>query len=261
MVFDLSFPGCFLCVDQFFLRVNLDDVLVSSPNVYQYSFTRAPTEWRSFEGIWEISNRWTCDPRWSFFSGRSVKDEVVALWSKRLFKGDVTVEFYIGPKMDPRRGSKYEYVRDFNCTIAADGYDLSSGYSFIIGGFKNTKSGIYRKTKMVGNPSSVVINRKNLHRRWLHVRVQKRGGKLELWLDGKRLAKYDDPNPLSGSRIAFWTKDCGFMLAKITVSCEDGTEFEDPDFYLPRRCRSIYGPIVNALRNGSDGTSLPFPYR
>ena len=239
------------------VMANRNDVLVSSPNVYQYNFARAPVDWRGFSGIWEVSSRWECDPRWSFFSGRSVEDEVAVLWSKRLFKGDVTVEFYVAPKMENERGASYEYSRDFNCTISADGRDLTSGYSFLLGGFDNTRTCIYRKGEMVGVPSRVVLRREmDFHRRWLHVRVEKKDGTLRFWVQRRLVAQYNDPEPLDGDHIAFWTKGCGLMLAKVVVFCENGTELELPDINLPRTCRSIYDPAVSAMPLGNGAPAI-----
>ena len=243
------------------VKMEADDVLVSSPNVYQYNFTQAPTEWRTAGGLWEVSNRWECDPRWSFFSGRSETSEVAALWSKRLFKGDVTVDYYIAPKMNSKRGNAYQYVRDFNCTIGADGKDLASGYSFLVGGFDNSRLGIYRGTKLLdeakGRSRGEVIPRSSeIHHLWFHIRVQKKGDTLRLWYENQlwhetSVVECKDPEPLSGNRIAFWTKDCGVMVGKVVISCEDAQKLEDPDINPPVVTRSIYDGTAGAMLPGT----------
>lgn len=230
-------------------KVNLDEVSLSSPNVYQYTFNQAPADWRTFGGVWEVTNRWECDPRWSFFSGSSRTNELAVLWNKRLFPGDTTVEFYVGPKMDQARGKAYEYVADFNCTLNADGRDLTSGYSFLVGGFNDSKSGIYRNNVPVGKPSSTVIPRSSdIHRKWFHIRAQNKGGKVSLWLDGKLLCEYQDPDPLKGDRLAIWTYNNKFMLARIMISSADGSRLESPDFEVGPRCASVYDQAASASR-------------
>jgi len=251
------------------VEVDPEDVLVSSPNVFQYNFTQAPADWRTCGGIWEVSNRWQCDPRWSFFSGR-VRNDVASLWSKRTFNGDVTIEFYVGPKMDQERGRSYEYARDFNITIAADGKDLSSGYSFMLGAFDNTNTCIYRQNKLlkavdkvVSDPNpkrkdiTVIPRGGELHRRWLHVVAQKKGDTLRMYYERNLIIEVKAPEPLTGNRIAFWTKDCGFMLGKIIISCENAGEMESPDFEAPQASRSIYEPLVGAwLGNEVSGKTI-----
>ena len=74
-------------------------------------------DWRVGAGTWEVSNKWQCDPRWTFFSGRG--DELAVLWNKRPLYGDFTIEYYVGNKMDKLRGGKYEYARDMDITICA----------------------------------------------------------------------------------------------------------------------------------------------
>jgi len=119
-------------------RFDTASLKVFSPNIYTYNFQRAPDEWREAGGVWKVTNRWQCDPRWSFFSGQS--GNVAAIWNKRRFEGDLTLEFSAGIKMDAQRGSQYEYASDINATICADGRDLSSGYSFLFGGYEGLRS-------------------------------------------------------------------------------------------------------------------------
>ena len=226
-------------------------VSVSSPNVNKYLFRRAHTDWRVVRGIWEVTNRWQCDPRWTFFSGRT-SWKLAAIWNKRKLHGDTTLDFYIGPKMDRDRGGRYEYVADFNCTLAANGIDLDSGYSFLFGGLKNSKTILVRKNKIVAEakwPTSsgykkkgqpVIIPTGGIHRQWFRVKAQKKGGRLRLWIDDALVIDYKDPDPLTGERAALWTWNNGIMVARVTVSAEKLGEYESPDAYTPSQCRCFY---------------------
>src|SRR5205823_763726 len=76
---------------------DLKNVDVQSPHVYDYTFSTAPTDWKIQSGVWEMTNRWSCSPGWSWFGGRS--DEVAAIWNKRKFSGDVSAQMYFAFKM------------------------------------------------------------------------------------------------------------------------------------------------------------------
>src|SRR5215216_8162636 len=65
-------------------------VEVESGHVYDYTFSSAPVDWRAQSGVWEMTNRWSCSPGWSWFGGRS--EEVASIWHKRHFAGDFSVE-------------------------------------------------------------------------------------------------------------------------------------------------------------------------
>ncbi|NLC58216.1 MAG: hypothetical protein GX774_15390, partial [Armatimonadetes bacterium] len=119
--------------------VNLDlrTVQVKSRNVYDYTFHDAPTDWQPQYGVWEVTNRWSCSPGWSWFGGRS--ERLAVIWNKRRFTGDLVLEYYAAPKMDAVPEAYELRFRDLNATICGDGKRLNSGYSFIIGGWGNTK--------------------------------------------------------------------------------------------------------------------------
>ena len=185
-------------------EVTPEDVRIYTEHVYNDLFRTAPAQWRVACGKWEVTSRWQCDPRWSFFAG--VGHELAAIWNKRLFTGDITVEFFAGIRMDRNRGRRYEYASDMNVTICADGQDLSSGYSFLFGGWRNTASAIVRKGRVMKQIRSHTIPReKSTHRRWFHIRVQKRGTDLAFNIDGQPVLAYTDPEPLPGGQVALWT--------------------------------------------------------
>ena len=222
------------------LPVSREQVTVFSDNVRVYTFSRASTDWRQAAGNWEISNRWECDPRWSFFSGVPDGSSLAAIWNKQAFEGDVTVEFAVGPKMENiRGGGNYRYARDFNVTICADGRDLSSGYSFLFGGWDNASTAIVRGAKIVARSGFVIPRTSGIHRRWFYIKVEKRGPTLSYWIDGSRVLSYTDPQPLPGKRIALWSWDCGIMVSRVRISASAVGGTEPPG--TPRGpCRTLY---------------------
>ncbi|NQT20021.1 MAG: hypothetical protein HQ592_09975 [Planctomycetes bacterium] len=216
-----------------------ENIEVYCPNVHVYTFGRAGSDWRVARGAWQVTSRWQCDKRWSFFSGVSKQDAI--LWSKRVLRGDVTLEFAAGIKMDNSRGGKYEYASDINATICADGKDLNSGYSFMYGGWKNSVTSIVRgNTSVAESKSAVIPNNENIHRRWFYIKIRKRGSKLQYFIDNRLVLEFDDSNPLAGNRLAVWTHDNGIMVAKVRVSCANDSQKESPDFKPPGRPKTPY---------------------
>ncbi|MHC4915184.1 MAG: hypothetical protein ACYTGB_06800 [Planctomycetota bacterium] len=245
------------------VEVEEDGFRVYSPAVVNYPFSKAPAEWRVATGLWEVSNRWQCDPRWSFFSGRSISFQERAmtsaelalpahrklqavLWNKRVFSDDVVVEFFAGIKMNRRRGSRYQYARDVNCTLSADGKDLSSGYSFLFGGFENDHSAILRQGKEVARTESgehrTIPRHSRIHHRWFYVRAERKGPKLHFSVDGGRTVEleYTDPDPLPGGRVAIWTWDCGIMISRVRISGSSAIGMESVNFEPGLKCESPY---------------------
>jgi hypothetical protein len=246
------------------IEVSPQDARVYGGRVFDYRFNEAPTEWRSASGTWRVTNRWMCDPRWSFFSGlrpTETDEKAVVIWNKRRFGGDVVIDLFIGPKMDTSRGKRYEYARDFNLTIAADGKDLTSGYSFIFGGFKNTRSGIYKGSTPLAEtadlsariPSSMII-----HQRWYHVRVKRTGNTLKYRVNfnGRNIVALEatDDTPLSGDRIAIWSYDCSIMVARmrIAVGASDTatSELESPDAPCDNVVHTLYDRVPPTEEEG-----------
>jgi hypothetical protein len=185
-----------------------------------YPFKDAPSEWLPVTGVWEVTNRWQCDPRWSFYSGVQ-RGGVACNWNKLRHGANVTVEFFAGPKMDQDRGRKYEYAADLNAVICADGRDISSGYSFMFGGWDDRGSQIVRGVELVGeNPRVTIPREASTHRRWFYIKLRKNGNRLSYWVDGSLVATYDDPKPLTGDRFALWSWDNGIMVAQCRVSTD-----------------------------------------
>lgn len=205
---------------------DLKTVQVDSGHVYDYTFTTAPTDWWTQSGIWEMTNRWSCSPGWSWFGGRS--DETAAVWNKRRFAGDVSVQFYFAFKMGLAGSSRWdESPSNTAVTICGDGRNVGSGYSFIVGADNNEHSILMRGAKVVAEShnaasrlSTPVDGRPDdsvLHRRWWYMKVNKIGPRVECWLDNKLLFSYDDPQPLDMGQVALWTYDNGIMLSRVQI--------------------------------------------
>jgi hypothetical protein len=236
---------------------------------FDYLFASAPVEWRSAAGLWEVTSRWDCDMRWSFFVGRyDLEDpsKAAIAWSKRSFPRDVIVDFFVAPWMEgehqgqAKRGRRYEYIRDINVTIAADGRDPTTGYTFTFGGFGNTVSAILRGDGIVAEdrrPQALMPRNMRIHQRWHHVRVERKGSLLHYTVDFERTRKvdlqYEDPDPLKGDRIAIWTYDCGNVYARLRIAASEGGALEHPDFIPPAVTRTLYDDEAGRAGGGAEG--------
>ncbi len=223
---------------------------VNSDSTYEYLFNTAPSEWQVGSGIWEVLNRWQCDPRWSWFSGDSPKnpnkpnERLAMLWWRRQLEGDFTFEMYFGFKMDNIRGDKYSYARDVNISLVPDTADLVSGYNFVIGGQigkrANAGSWVQRgseKIPFMDNSDTTIsryaIDASASHRFWHHYMLTRRGNRFTLqFTDTKKtqtLFDFTDNDPLPFNRIGLWTYDCGLMISRVRIQT------------------SGYAPMINQL--------------
>ena len=223
---------------------------ITSNNFRDELFSGAPSMWRTAgDAIAEVTNRWQCDPRWSFYSLKSElgKARPAVLWNKMNYPGDVTVEFFVGNKMEGERGPPYTYARDINVTICSDGSDLTKGYTFMFGGQGNTGSMITRNGVEVKRSAKVVTipTDMNFHRHWFVIKVEKHGPHVSFRVDkyfadeknekGETVGtlSYDDPQPLTGNRIGIWTFNHAIMISRIRISGEGGETLEMPGVEIP----------------------------
>ena len=221
------------------VTVRTEAAKIISDNFRNDLFSSAPVTWRTAgAAIAEVTNRWQCDPRWSFFSLKNDRKagKPAVMWSKNLYSGDCTVEFYVGNKMEGERGTPYSYARDINVTICSDGTDLNKGYTFMFGGQGNAGSMIYRDGVEVKRSPARIPMDMNYHRHWYAVKIEKSGGTVTFRVDRffgntpHNELVYEDTKPLSGDHLAIWTYDHAIMLSRVRISGEGGTIMENPDW-------------------------------
>jgi hypothetical protein len=201
-------------------RVDWEAGKVEGENVLDYTFARAPADWIAQSGTWAVTNRWSCSPGWSWFGGHGRR--IPTIWHKREFVGDVCVSYFGGVKMDADASEPYpQRYRDMNVTICGDGVDPASGYAAIVGGWKNTKSALYRCGKLVATSDKWHFppygSPENPHHKWWDIRLEKIGSLVRLSVDDQAYIEYNDPDPLPGGRVALWTADNGLMVARARI--------------------------------------------
>ncbi|MGD0089669.1 MAG: PDZ domain-containing protein, partial [Planctomycetota bacterium] len=231
---------------------NLGDpnaVHVSSSNVLEYTFDAAPVDWKVACGRWGLLNKWICDPRWSWFGGRT--KSLAALWNKFVFSGDITVDGHVALMMQ-QEDPPYERPGDYNIAICGDGVNLDSGYTLVFAGDNNSWTRLYRKGKMVAESTQEEHrlfsdkihhpDKPQLHQRWFHLKLEKRGPTVSFYRDDALAFSFTDPEPLQEGRVAFWTLDNGFLLSRVRIAHET----LKPGPFEPRRA-NLYddGRVIN----------------
>lgn len=205
--------------------VSLNEATLTSPNILDYAFAGAPTDWAPQDGVWEISDRWNCQPGWSWFCGRDA--DAPLIWSKQSFSGDMVFEFWAAQMMNLQANEGgYLHPSDLNGIICGDGKNLCSGYAFILAGDNNTRSKLLRQGQTVAeNAAFRFLNPtcrgdlNQFHRHWFHCRLEKMGSHLTYSIDGQVAMEWDDPNPLSGGKVGIWTyQHNGIMVARARVA-------------------------------------------
>jgi len=199
------------------LGVELGSARVTSSNLYDYTFSTAPADWRPQQGVWEIADRWGCEPGWAWFRGSGHRSPII--WSKARYRGNMELRFWCAFK----HPYEDDGPSDLNATICGDGANLCSGYNFIFAGDRNAGSKILRgNTEVVKNTRVRRQDKDHYHRHWFDVRICRIGRKLTYHVDGKLVGEYDDPKPLEGGHIAFWSyNDNGIMIARARLSFEE----------------------------------------
>ncbi|HHN46915.1 MAG TPA: hypothetical protein ENN09_05685, partial [Planctomycetes bacterium] len=97
------------------------NILVTAASMRDYQFGTAPTDWRVAmandgrvtAGNWDVTSRWQCDTRWSFFTGvPNNHGKLAMVWNKKRFTDPIRIEFDAAIRMQRERGNRYEYARD-----------------------------------------------------------------------------------------------------------------------------------------------------
>jgi len=197
-------------------RPRLSGLELRAGNVLDNCFDRAPTDWWVSAGEWAISSRWPCTAEWSWFGGQS--KDVAAIWHKRRFEGDITVDSHLGPwEIDHGDGTPREICRAFNLVLCGDGEDVSSGYSFVLGADGAGSGATLSRAGQVVARNDAYRIYSDAHNQWLNIRAEKRGSRVGIWVADQPILSWDDPEPLSAGRVGIWTRDNGIMIPRVTI--------------------------------------------
>ena len=243
--------------------IDWENAVATTPNLLDYNFTTAPTDWRAARGRWQVTERWTCSPQWSFFGGGN--SDAPLLWSRFQTRGDWTLEAYLATPMDLTRGERSPV--DLNIGVGGDGRDLASGYSFGFGTDARKTNTIWRGDKVaLQKPFELPPGIGETHQDWFYVRLEKRqiGKSVNFrWsVNGREVASYTDDNPLpDGGKLAFWSKGGGLMIARMRLWNSGISAPKPQPFAPPPQTRVVENPLGrwSARGNGDDASALVMP--
>ncbi len=196
--------------------INPSDADVISSDVRTYTFKTAPVEMANLSGTWDISNRWSCSPNWTWLAGWNQNGEARAA-TRQSYVGDQQIDIHVGTKMMPKPTGKghYEELRDllFGLCESEDG----GGYRIIVGGKSGTYSTITRDGQVVASNRTWALQQSERHNNWILVTLSKIGPVVSVKVWGYEVLRYEDPKPLEGGRIAIGTNRNGITIPRITI--------------------------------------------
>jgi hypothetical protein len=197
---------------------------VFSRTLWNEFFQQAPVGWRWWAGDFGMQYRWACQPYWNFMGGWS--RQYAAGFSRAAYEGNQTIEYYISMKDLLKGQQRHRYLRqDLNFSFCTDGKSPSSGYSLLFGGFGTGATYLMKGTEVLASTEEFTLprferNHHDVHWRWWHFRIEKRGGRIRVFGDEKLIFDVRDASPISGGHLAFWSVEDGFLLARIRVAAE-----------------------------------------
>ncbi len=228
--------GTQVCLAPSQAGIEWSTVSVGCKGLLDEKFTGAPVAWWAHSGTWDVTQRWTCQPQWSFFGGHG--SLTPTLWSKASFGGDFTVEGFLATPMDIVRSERSP--ADLNVTVCGNGADVCTGYTFVFAGWGKKKNALYRNGEKIAEQPyrRDLWANIDVHQDWFHIRIERRGARLVVFVEGQKLFQYDDPEPLPGGHVAFWTYNGAIQLARVRV-------------WYERPGPTDYAPTVAALRRAA----------
>jgi len=200
---------------------------VSTRQMLDYKFVRSPSDWFT-TGSWQLCPRWTCRPEFNWFGGKNRRADA-ELWNKHRFAGDCTVEAYVAPMLMGNFPASYVFPINFRITLAADDMKPGRGYTCIYG-FVDRPTEIQRNGVPVASDSSEVdatlwkdfahARSEQVHRRWSHLKMQKKGGEIRFYVDRALRVKFTDEQPLNGPYVCISTVNNGIMVSRVKITYE-----------------------------------------
>ena len=214
---------------------NLAKTLVKRDNVFDTLFTESLFNWTLNGGRWEVVNRFYCEPTWSHMNGESA-DSLAALWSKYVFHGDFSIEFYAGMRM-----GWYGRPGDLNLTVMSRKQSTGDGYTAIATGWDPDHSQLYSRLLRNGKPLDIstkylvprsreglvrqgyqplVAKGRDYHGAWYGMQLRRVGNHLKYIYDNEEVFNVDDPEPLQDGSLGIWTFRNSMMVARIKIAAE-----------------------------------------
>ncbi len=225
---------------------SLDDLKhsrVRRYNVKDHLFNESLHAWVQNGGIWEVLNRFSCDPRWSHMGGENPAG-LAALWSKHELQGDFCIEMYAG-----MRHHFYQRAGDLNLTVMSDPATPSRGYSLTCTGWDPDHSQLYTRLYRHGveqaETDQYLVPRhregqrrrirdpliragRDLHGAWYYIKLRRVGNRLEFHFDNELVFAWEDDDPVPAGRVGVWTFNNSMMVARVKMAAEHIVPHKQP---------------------------------
>jgi hypothetical protein len=213
----------------------LHQTLVRRENVFDTLFNESLFNWTINGGVWEVINRFQCEPTWSHMNGEST-NSFAGLWSKFVMSGDFCVEFYAGMRM-----GWYERPGDFDLTVHSRRNATCDGYSITTAGWDPDHSQIYTRLFRNGELEAVstaytaprvrdgsvragyeplIAAGRPVHGAWYGMRFRRVGDQLSYVFDNEPILSWRDPAPLDAGTFGIWTYRNSMMVARVRIAAE-----------------------------------------
>ena len=217
---------------------------LSSGNLVNEFFEEAPTDWAWIDGRFRMDIRWACQAQWNFMACNS--HEMAYMTSKHRFEGDQVHECYLSLRPLIPREIGWYVRRDLTFSFCTDGRNPMSGYTVLLGADNNSESRLLRQGQVVATsetkvPGGVAIE--NVHWMWWNFEARKRGNRIVISLNDKTLFEYEDPEPLEGGHVGFWTVRNGFTVSRYTGMAET-LGYDSDVLYVRDDAESIWQPLL-----------------
>jgi hypothetical protein len=214
---------------------NLSHTLVKRDNVFDTLFNESLFNWTLNGGRWEVINRFYCEPTWSHMNGENA-DSLAALWSKFIFSGDFSIEFYAGMRM-----GWYERAGDLNLSVMSKSNSSGDGYTAIATGWDPDHSQLYSRLLRNGEIMDVstkylvpriragsarqgyqplVAAGRDMHGAWYGMQFRRVGNRLQYIYDNEEVFNVEDNDPLQDGSLGLWTFCNSMMVARIKIAAE-----------------------------------------
>ncbi|MEK7271177.1 MAG: hypothetical protein AAB215_09595, partial [Planctomycetota bacterium] len=186
-------------------------------------FARAPADWWTPSGNWEVTSRWACEPELNFFSASGPRLSLAA--TKASFGPDVSVRVSLAPRMQVRRYPGYGYPIHAGIGIGVQGLDPGSGYTLFWGG-TDLPTALYRRDRLLASTEELRVPAlrgqwrtilDQIHKAWFTLDVDVCGGRIRVLCDGRKILEADDPEPLPAGRVALWSAGGEMSFARVRV--------------------------------------------
>ena len=226
---------------------------------FDFTFFRQPVNWEFGRGEWGIYSRWSCKPRYTWFSGiPSGGERAGVLWLRRKIEGDCTIKLFAAVKMEERGMPFYDFPCNINCTFSARPGAYADDITFSFGG-PDIPSRIFRGTETAAESSSEVIPgirrnydaiMKTFHRDWFEVTFRRYANRYSILSGTTVLASCTVDDTAERPFVCIWNADTGISAARIQIAAEQSGLLDKQELEAMSRKNPVPDRMVEHLFSG-----------